>query len=80
MNITIDLLKNTFSKKGYKWQNDEPNLIAIRTNLQVPDVFNDLFHKERKLIKNWMKMHYKLCSNPAIADSSMHFMVIARKK
>ncbi len=43
MNITIDILKRTVSKLGYKWYTDRPNLIGIRTTLQVPDVFNDLF-------------------------------------
>lgn len=43
MNITIDVLKNAISKLGYKWYSDRPNLIGIRTTLQVPDVFNDLF-------------------------------------
>lgn len=43
MNITIDNLKKTISKMGYKWFTDRPNLIGIRTKLQVPNVFNDLF-------------------------------------
>jgi len=43
MNITIDLLKSSITKLGYKWYSDRPNLIGIRTTLQVPDVFNDLF-------------------------------------
>jgi hypothetical protein len=43
MNITIDILKNTISKKGYKWYTDRPNLIGIRTTLDVPDSFNDFF-------------------------------------
>lgn len=43
MNITIDLLKNAISKKGYKWFSDRPNLIGIRSTLDVPDSFNDIF-------------------------------------
>ena len=43
MNITIDLLKNALSKKGYKWFTDRPNLIGIRSTLDVPDSFNDFF-------------------------------------
>ncbi len=43
MNITIDILKSTVSKLGYKWYTDRPNLIGIRTTLQIPDVFNDVF-------------------------------------
>lgn len=43
MNITIDLLKSALSKKGYKWYDDRPNLIGIRSTLDVPDSFNDFF-------------------------------------
>lgn len=43
MNITIDLLKKTVSKLGYKWYTDRPNLIGIRSTLDVPDAFNDFF-------------------------------------
>jgi hypothetical protein len=43
MNITIESLKNTIHKLGYKWYTDRPNLIGIRSTLDVPDVFNDFF-------------------------------------
>ena len=43
MNITIELLKASLSKKGYKWYTDRPNLIGIRSTLDVPDSFNDFF-------------------------------------
>jgi hypothetical protein len=42
MQLTINTLKTTLSKKGYVWYNDRPNIIGIRTNLYVADVFNDL--------------------------------------
>lgn len=42
MKITIDILKQSVAKKGYKWFDNAPNIIGIRTNLQVPDVFNDV--------------------------------------
>ena len=41
MKIDIPTLKAAIAKKGYKWFDDQPNLIAIRTTLQIPDVFND---------------------------------------
>lgn len=41
MKLDIPTLKAAIAKKNYKWFEDQPNLIAIRTNLQVPDVFND---------------------------------------
>lgn len=40
--MTIDTLKAAINKLGYKWFYDRPNLIGIRTNINVPDVFNDL--------------------------------------
>lgn len=42
MNLTIDTLKKTQAKLGYKWFEDQPNIIGIRTTLSIPDVFNDL--------------------------------------
>jgi hypothetical protein len=43
MKITVELLKRVFKDKGYKWFNDRPNLIGIRSTLDVPDSFNDFF-------------------------------------
>lgn len=42
MNITIDSLRKSIARQGYKWFEDQINLIAIRTRLQVPEVFNDI--------------------------------------
>lgn len=42
MKIGIPELKAVIAKKNYKWFEDQPNIIAVRTTLQVPDVFNDL--------------------------------------
>lgn len=39
--ITIEGLKETIKNKNYKWFDDQLNLIAIRTEEQIPDVFND---------------------------------------
>ena len=43
MNITIEGLKKTINKLGYKWYTDRPNMIGIRTTMDVPDSFNDFF-------------------------------------
>jgi hypothetical protein len=43
MTITIELLKSALAKKGYKWYTDRPNLIGIRSTMDVPDSFNDFF-------------------------------------
>jgi len=40
--VTIQGLKDTIARLNYKWFDDQINLIAIRTNLQVPDAFNDV--------------------------------------
>lgn len=42
MNLSIDILKSTLQKKGYKWFYDRPNIIGIRSTLNVPDIFNDI--------------------------------------
>lgn len=42
MNLTIDILKSAIQKLNYKWFYDRPNIIGIRSTLNVPDVFNDL--------------------------------------
>lgn len=43
MTITIETLKKTIEKLKYKWYTDRPNLIGIRSTLDVPDSFNDFF-------------------------------------
>lgn len=40
--MTIDSLKKTIAVKGYKWFEDQPNIIGIRTTLSIPDIFNDI--------------------------------------
>ena len=38
MNLTIEKLRNAIRKLNYKWFNDAPNIIGIRSALQVPDI------------------------------------------
>jgi hypothetical protein len=42
MELKIDGLKSAIRKLNYKWFNTGPNIIGLRTTLQVPDVFNDI--------------------------------------
>jgi len=42
MKLDIPTLKAAIAKKGYKWFDDQPNLIAVRSALNVPDIFNDI--------------------------------------
>lgn len=54
MNITIDTLKKTVASLNYKWFEDRPNIIGIRTTLLIPDIFNDILtvtYKENGLEK-----------------------------
>jgi len=44
------------------------------------DITKKLFRKQPKIAKNWMKMHYKTCTNPTVVDLSAHMMIIVRKK
>jgi ubiquinone/menaquinone biosynthesis C-methylase UbiE len=41
---------------------------------------NKMAKNEPKAWKNWLEMHEKLCTNPTVAEFSLHFMVIGRKK
>jgi len=41
---------------------------------------NKMAKKEPKAWKNWLEMHDKLCTNPLVAEFSLHFMIIGRKK
>jgi hypothetical protein len=40
--ITTEKIQNVLEGKKYLWYKDRPNIIGIRTELQVPNVFNDL--------------------------------------
>lgn len=37
-------------------------------------------YKDKKAWRNWMKMHYALCTHPIVVDSSIHMLAICRKK
>lgn len=41
MNLSIEILKRSFANLGYEWSLNTPNIIGIRTTLDVPNVFND---------------------------------------
>lgn len=41
---------------------------------------NKMAKKEPLAWKNWVDMHNKLCTNPMVAEFSLHFMIIGRKK
>jgi len=37
-------------------------------------------YQHRIAWKNWKKMHYALCTHPTLVDTSIHFMIIGKKK
>lgn len=41
MILTAEKVKAAVIAKGYKWFTDRPNIVMIRTELDVPDTFND---------------------------------------
>jgi ubiquinone/menaquinone biosynthesis C-methylase UbiE len=41
---------------------------------------NSINFNDRKFWKNWLWMHYKLCTNPHVVANSDHFMVIGKVK
>lgn len=42
MNITLAKIKIVMALKGYKWFDDRPNIISIRSKMNVPNIFNDI--------------------------------------
>ncbi len=43
-------------------------------------ITNDFAAKHTKAWKNWVEIHNKICTDPAVVESSGHMMIIARKK
>ncbi len=50
--------------------------------LATPDAenFNEMAENNKKAFKNWIEMHYALCTNPNVVEVSAHFMTIVKKK
>jgi hypothetical protein len=56
--LSVDTLKKVIQKKGYKWFTDRPNIIGIRSSLNVPEVFNDImgfvyYENGKEIVKFW---------------------------
>lgn len=39
--LNVEVLKKTCASLGYTWFTDRPNIICIRTTLDIPETFND---------------------------------------
>jgi ubiquinone/menaquinone biosynthesis C-methylase UbiE len=44
------------------------------------DAFNKMYKDYPNSYRNWMKMHYKLITNPTVVDVSQHILIMGRKK
>lgn len=42
MQLTSSSIKNAFAALGYKYSTTQPNIVGIRTTLDVPNMFNDV--------------------------------------
>jgi hypothetical protein len=42
MSLTIDAVQAAVLKKGYIWYADRPNIVGVRSAMDVPNVFNDV--------------------------------------
>lgn len=66
MNINIETLKKTIAALNYKWFEDRPNIISIRTKLLVPDTFNDLLTISYKEYGQENLKTYSITSEPGV--------------
>lgn len=64
--ITTEVLKKTISALNYKWFEDRPNIIGIRTKLIVPDVFNDLLAISYKDGSQELLKVYSITTEPGV--------------
>lgn len=74
--FTVDELENIMNDEGLK--------ILEHVGLEgfaspCFNSFNDFVATNKASYKNWMNMHYKLCTEKSVADLSLHFMIIGRK-
>ncbi len=73
--FTLNELTNLLNKKLKIL--DTVGLEGLATATQ--DELNNSYNK-KKIYKNWINTHYKLCAEPTVADLSLHFLIIGRKK
>ena len=44
------------------------------------EAVNKLYENDREAFEIWWQTHLKLCTHPAVADTSQHMMIVCRKK
>ncbi len=72
----IEELENLFNKQKVK--------IIERVGLEglasaSEEAINKIFKKDKKIKRNWLKMHYKFCTHPSVVDTSLHMMIVVKK-
>ncbi|RMF94791.1 MAG: class I SAM-dependent methyltransferase [Candidatus Schekmanbacteria bacterium] len=72
----LEELRSLFNNKVIFLENVGLEGLATPSQEQI----NRMAKKEPEAWKNWLEMHYELCTNPTIAEFSLHFMIIGKKK
>lgn len=69
------------SEFGTACNNAEVLELAALEGLATPsiDAINKLA-KNKKAWRNWLEMHYSLCTKPEVVNASVHILLVARKK
>lgn len=84
MRVDIQTIKRSVRNQGYRWYNSRPNIIGIRSSLDIPDVFNDslfLIWKQQKIptklspknLQKWLRRSLFLGKNkkPLLIDGKI---------
>lgn len=45
-----------------------------------PEAVNKLYENDKEAFEIWWQTHLKLCTHPAVVDTSQHMMIVCRKK
>ena len=45
-----------------------------------PEAFSEMPKKHPKAYKHWMELHYKICTNPTVVDTSSHILIVAKRE
>ncbi|MCX6774513.1 MAG: hypothetical protein NTY99_00265 [DPANN group archaeon] len=72
-----DEFKNKFLRPNFKFL----ELVGLESfsSYSAKGVVNKLA-KDKQAWKNWLDIHYKLCTNPYAVAESAHILMIGRKK
>lgn len=74
--FTLNELRSLFESRNCRYI-ESVGLEGLSSPLE--DQVNEMFIKDKKAWKSWLKTHYATCTNPSVADTSSHMLVIYRK-